>query len=36
MLVDKKRLRSFILSTQDEQLGGFGKFDDVIPGQCIS
>ncbi|CAG9536281.1 unnamed protein product [Cercopithifilaria johnstoni] len=31
MFVDKERLRSFIYSTQDRQLGGFGKFSDVVP-----
>ncbi|KAL3995507.1 Prenyltransferase and squalene oxidase repeat family protein [Acanthocheilonema viteae] len=31
MFVDKERLRSFIYSTQDRELGGFGKFIDVVP-----
>lgn len=32
MFVDRERLRSFIYSTQDRELGGFGKFGDVVPG----
>ncbi|KAM3718411.1 Geranylgeranyl transferase type-1 subunit beta [Dirofilaria immitis] len=31
MFVDIERLRSFIYSTQDRILGGFGKFSDVVP-----
>jgi prenyltransferase beta subunit len=32
-LVDGEKLRSFLMSTQDERIGGFAKYSDSCSGQ---
>lgn len=31
-LVNEKSVRSFLMNTQDEKIGGFSKYEDSTPG----